>query len=133
VGHAEIGIEDFAGMNGSAIKDKIADDFGIARSDLDAIEIVVAYMSVGSWGCDSSAFIVFRKDGVLYEVNGSHCSCYGFSESSVYGGSTQWEPEPVETVDAILKRKDYALAGGGYDSDQAGNAAKIRALLERAK
>jgi hypothetical protein len=33
------------------------------------------------------AYVVFEKDGKLYEVSGSHCSCYGLED--------QWEPEEV--------------------------------------
>lgn len=34
---------------------------------------------------DSSAFILFRQNRKLYEINASHCSCYGYEG--------QWEPE----------------------------------------
>jgi len=46
---------------------------------------------------EGDAFVLFIKDGKLYEVNGSHCSCYGLEG--------QWEPEET-FVDAILKRLD---------------------------
>lgn len=36
---------------------------------------------------DGDAFVLFEKDGKLYEVNGSHCSCYGLEG--------QWGPEEV--------------------------------------
>ena len=111
-----LALADFAGMDEAAIKAQIAADFEVPLSDLDGIELVVAYMSEGSGGCDSDAFIVFRKDGKLYEVNGGHCSCYGFEG--------QWEPEETN-VAAIIQRQDWAIAGGGYDSD----AAAIRAAL----
>lgn len=126
-----LSLADFAGMDEAAIKAKIAEDFGIGPDQLDGCEIVVAYMSVGDWGCDSGAFIVFRKEGALYEVNGSHCSCHGFSEASYGGGPTQWQPELVPDVASITQREDWALACGGYDNDKAANAAAIRAALSR--
>lgn len=129
VGVDVLALADFAGMNESAVKAKIAEDFGVGPEQLDGCEIIVAYMSVGDWGCDSGAFIVFRKDGAIYEVNGSHCSCHGFSEGSYSGGGTQWEPELVPDVAAIIQRDDWALACGGYDRDEAGNATAIRAAL----
>jgi hypothetical protein len=46
-----------------------------------------------------SAFVLFRKDGKLFEVNGSHCSCYGLEG--------QWEPEET-SKEALLKRNFYA-------------------------
>ena|SRR5690554_3939768 len=41
------------------------------------------------------AFVLCEKDGKLYEVHGSHCSCYGLEG--------QWEPE--ETTLEALKRQ----------------------------
>lgn len=60
---------------------------------------------------EGDAFVLFRKDGKLYEVNGSHCSCYGLSERG-YSGETpdQWEPEET-TQDALKHRLDE---GGTY-------------------
>ncbi len=42
-----------------------------------------------------SAFVLYRKDGQLFEVNGGHCSCYGLEG--------QWEPEST-TKQALLER-----------------------------
>lgn len=43
-----------------------------------------------------SAFVLFRDaDGQLYEVNGSHCSCFGLEG--------QWDPEPT-SMEALEKR-----------------------------
>lgn len=44
-------------------------------------------------GYEGSAFVLFRKDGKLYRVDGSHCSCYGLEG--------QWLPE--ETSWEVLK------------------------------
>jgi hypothetical protein len=47
------------------------------------------------------AFVLFKRDGFLYEVNGSHCSCYGLEG--------QWDPE--ETFpEALLKRSFYGMS-----------------------
>ena len=45
------------------------------------------------------AFVLFEQDGKLYEVNGSHCSCYGLEG--------QWDPE--ETTWRDIK---YRLENG---------------------
>ena len=46
---------------------------------------------------EGSAWVLFynEEDGKLYEVNGSHCSCYGLEG--------QWEPEET-TLDALALR-----------------------------
>lgn len=46
---------------------------------------------------EGDAFVLFERDGKLYEVNGSHCSCYGLEG--------QWEPEET-SVAAVRMRKD---------------------------
>ena len=115
-----LALADFGGMTDGEIRTKVSEDFAFPGA-LDGAEIIVAYMHEGSWGCDSDAFIVFKRGGQLYEVHGSHCSCYGFER--------QWDPEVVPDVAAILQRSDGALAGGGYDTDRAAHAAAIRAAL----
>ena len=45
---------------------------------------------------EGTAFVVFTSGGMLYEVHGSHCSCYGLED--------QWEPEET-TIEALAMRK----------------------------
>lgn len=48
-------------------------------------ELEVLFGALISYSYEEEAFVLFRQDGKLYEVHGSHCSCYGFEG--------QWEPE----------------------------------------
>ena len=92
------------------------------KSSFVGITFLVAYESVGSWGCDSSSFFLFRKAGKLYEVHGSHCSCYGFEG--------QWEPQETSLV--ALKeraRKGYVFSAGGYDGNETENQAQAAAKV----
>ena len=66
------------------------------------IEIIVACYGVD--GYDGYAMVVFFQDDKLYEVHGSHCSCYGLED--------QWRPEPV-VVRELLNRPSYSM--GRYD------------------
>lgn len=52
---------------------------------------------------EGAAFVIFRCDGKLYEVHGSHCSCYGLEG--------QWYEEET-TVEALAMRRlpDYDYA-----------------------
>ena len=43
------------------------------------------YAEYGGGGYEGWALVIFERDGKLYEVNGSHCSCMGLE--------SQWEPE----------------------------------------
>lgn len=69
------------------------------------------------------AFVLARKDGKLYEVNGGHCSCYGLEG--------QWEPEET-TVQALMVRlKDGSLGHNDYCGNEfAAELALMLASLE---
>ena len=80
-------------------------------NELRGSTIHLAWYGYGSY-CGSS-LVIYEKDGKLYEVNGSHCSCYGLEG--------QWKPE--ETSWEALKERDIT---GEYDG-----SAEAQALLQR--
>lgn len=82
----------YNGFNGP---DDVCGSFCLDDSDLNGVEIL--YAEYEREGYDGSAWVLFRKDNKLYEVNGSHCSCYGLEG--------QWEPT-LTTVKALLMRPD---------------------------
>ncbi len=51
-----------------------------------------------------NAWVLFEQEQKLYEVNGSHCSCYGLEG--------QWEPEDVS-----LKELEHRLINGTFGGD----------------
>ena len=73
----------------------IIDEFLISPDDLNGATIIFASYLYECY--KGSAFVLFERDGKLYEVNGSHCSCYGLEG--------QWEPEET-SVAAVRMRKD---------------------------
>jgi hypothetical protein len=54
---------------------------------------------------EGSAFVLFERDGRLYECNGSHCSCYGLEG--------QWSPE--ETSWGAIAMRDWDIEYWGSD------------------
>lgn len=77
------------------------------KPEFKGVEILLA--SYGTPNYEGYAFVLFQRDGKLWEVNGSHCSCYGLEG--------QWEPEET-TLDALRHRvKDGNLGSGGYDDN----------------
>ncbi len=68
-------------------------NFDLAVNDVEGCHILLAHYSYEDYS--GSAFVLFIKDGVLYEVHGSHCSCYGLEG--------QWEPEET-TYEALIHR-----------------------------
>jgi hypothetical protein len=57
--------------------------------------INILFASYGTDNYSGDAFVLFEKDGKLYEVNGSHCSCMGLEG--------QFEPEET-TIEALRNR-----------------------------
>ncbi|WP_449600335.1 hypothetical protein [Paenibacillus sp. Marseille-Q9583] len=78
-------------------------------TDKEDIEVILA--SYTNENYEGEAFVLFRRksDGKLYEVNGSHCSCYGLEG--------QWNPEET-TVEALEHRLvNGTLGKSGWDDD----------------
>jgi hypothetical protein len=56
----------------------------------------VLFASYGGVYYEGDAIVIYRQDDALYEVHGSHCSCYGLED--------QWKPEET-TVAALAMRE----------------------------
>ena len=114
-------------MHDFADKADIVTSFGIPYNTLDDCHVFLAYYHCGDYGCDSSAFVLYEKEGKLYEVHGSHCSCHGLDEENYWGGTTsQWDSEEV-TVEALRHRLAHGCLGmvGGYDDEGYHNESKV--------
>ena len=66
-------METFEGLFNSA--DDVFSQFGVAEDEQKGIEFVYAKYEDECYS--GSAFVLFARKGKLYEVYGSHCSCYG--------------------------------------------------------
>lgn len=86
--------------NGKSGVDALIDDFEIKPEALDGAEIVVASYTYEDYS--GSAYVLFKRDGKLFEVHGGHCSCYGLEG--------QWEPEETST-EAIRHRLEKGTWG----------------------
>ena len=75
-------------------------------SDIDSAGVELLYAEYEHSNYEGNAFVLFRENGRLYEVNAGHCSCNGLEN--------QWEPE--ETTIAELK---YRLEHGIVMFDKA--------------
>lgn len=56
-----------------------------------------------------AAYVLFERDGKLFEINGSHCSCHGLSEAGICEGGSQWVPE--ETSWQAIANVRYGPSG----------------------
>ena len=58
------------------------------EADREGVDILYAEYENG--GYDGTAFVIFLKNGELFEVNASHCSCHGLGDQW-YPEETSWE------------------------------------------
>ena len=73
-------LEDMSDYTEQQILEHFVDEYQAGASDVEKFRVLIAYESVGDYGCDSSSWFLLQEKstGDLYEVHGSHCSCYGF-------------------------------------------------------
>ena len=100
--------------------DKMARDFELKPSDLEGVEVLLASYTRENY--EGDAFVLFRKDGKLYEVNGYHCSCYGLEG--------QWEPEET-TIEELRHRLKRGTFGRSYWYNNNVFADELAALLDK--
>lgn len=67
-------------------------------------DVNILFASYSYANYSGHAWVLFEKEGKLYEVNGSHCSCYGLEE--------QWQPEEV-----LLEELEHRLLNGTFGED----------------
>ena len=95
-------------------------DFGIDKSVIEGCNIIVASYTYEDYQGD--AYVLFEKDGSLYEVYGSHCSCYGLNECHYNEDEeTQWKPEiaDIESIKFRLKKGSWGKEEGVADAIKA--------------
>jgi len=80
----------------------------IGAFEIDQKELQGAFILYATYECggyEGSAFVLFERNGKLYEVHGGHCSCNGLEG--------QWQPEET-TVDALVHCIKNGRLGQGY-------------------
>ena len=116
-------LEDLSGCSEDEVKKHIVSSYEADDKEVEKYEILIAYESVGNWGCDSSSWFLLKEKatGNLFETRGSHCSCYGFED--------QFEPE--ETTVEYLQSDKFYLSCGGYDDNGEENERLIKEYLSK--
>lgn len=112
----------YSGTNGDAKQVREA------KKLLKPMSVLVAYESVGDYGCDSSSyFMMFNKETKkLFEIHGSHCSCYGFE------GQLELEETNVTALKARAKI-GRVFSCGGYDRDETDNQKTVNQFVNGLK
>jgi hypothetical protein len=97
-----------------ASSDPILHAFDVSAGEASAYaNAEVLFAAYGGGAYEGAAEVVFRMNGDLYEVTGSHCSCNGLEG--------QWEPAKVN-VGYLQKRK---LSNYDYSNETLAAFAKM--------
>jgi hypothetical protein len=72
------------------------------------------FASYGGGSYEGDAFVLYQRDGKLYEVSGSHCSCYGLE--------SQWSPEETTWAALAMRERKKADVYYYFLSDHDGEA-----------
>ena len=67
-------------------------------------DINILFASYGCANYEGDAFVLFEKEGKLYEASGSHCSCYGL----------EGQFNPTETT---IEELAFRLKNGSFGKD----------------
>lgn len=65
-------------------------------AELEDAEFLFAAYGGRAW--EGAAIVIYTHDGKLFEVNGSHCSCYGLER--------QWKPEETSWGALAMRKLD---------------------------
>jgi len=84
-------------------QEKIFDYFEVGSEEVAGVKILFASYTYEDYSGD--AFVLFIKDGKLFEVNGAHCSCYGLEG--------QWQPEEI-ILEELQNRLTVGTFGTGW-------------------
>ena len=86
--------------------DQIFEDYKVPEGEQPFCKILLGYYLYECYSGESFVLYFDSRDNQLYEVNGSHCSCYGLED--------QWKPEVVD-LDNLIHRLDNGSFGLDYD------------------
>jgi hypothetical protein len=128
-----LALEDLKGKTQEQVKEHLENGYSgdivskaSVKNAIEELDILIAYESVGNWGCDSSSFFLFKdKAGKLYEMHGSHCSCYEFE-----GQFRLEETESKALWYRMNESKRGVFSPGGYDYNEDKNIAKVHKYIK---
>jgi hypothetical protein len=78
------------------------------KPEFKGVEILLASYITGNY--EGTSFVLFRRDGKLYEVNAYHCSCFGLEG--------QWDPEEVTKEELSYRLKEGRLGVDYHDNNE---------------
>ncbi len=87
------------------------DDYKTPMQDFPSDEQIL-FASYGGASYEGDAFVLYEREGKLYEVSGGHCSCFGLEG--------QWKPEETAWAALAMRKRDgkpYEMFLTDHDND----------------
>lgn len=69
---------DFAGWSEQQVKEHLVNVYQATREEVDRFKILIAHECEDSYDGYSNFLLEEKSTGKVFEIHGSHCSCYGF-------------------------------------------------------
>ena len=90
-------------------KEDVYEDFAVSQAEQDC-KILIAWYDQDWY--EGVAFVLFERNNQLYEVHGSHCSCFGLEEC--------WSPEKtsIEALEHFMNHGTLGYYGEGSRAEQ---------------
>lgn len=101
--------------------DEVAKIFDEDISSFEGVKIIFAAFTGDAY--EGEAFVLFERNGKLYEVNGSHCSCCGLED--------QWYPEEASIAELRHRMDEGRLGEDHFCGDCDNFADELREVLDR--
>ncbi len=117
-----LALSDLSGYSEEEVLVHLIQEYTGAEELVRQFEVLIAYESVGDFGCDSSSFFLLRKKatGELFEVHGGHCSCNGFEDQFT----------PSESSVTYLKSSHFYFSCGGYEENGNGVKKSVKDFID---
>lgn len=91
----------YEGMSEEELRSELHESWSATKEELESVDILWASGELGDYEEWAWFLIRDKKTGELFEVTGSHCSCYGFED--------QWTPQST-TVKYLISELFYGAS-----------------------
>lgn len=113
--------EGYSGDESGFYEETSDDDKAKVTKYLECYSVVIAYESVGAWGCDSSSYFLLqhKETGQYQEFSWGHSSCCEF----------EGQFDPQEATIEYLKSDKFNFHCGGYDDNETENQKAVKEFI----